>query len=492
MAKITDLLKEYGEIKVDSKNPNRSCCDCPLCKDKNDVKFSMIILDKENKFMCYSCGESGDGAYLENKLSKIKELQNITKKMEFNSTFKKSQSSISDQNTENIMVQKNNYIYSVNKIAANYFYKNLMIDKNALKYFTERGLSEKTIKKFGLGYSTDKNNDLYNYLKKQKYNNETLKGCGVVKFTDYGKGYDIFKNRVMFPIMDVDNKVIGFGGRVLDDSKPKYINTPATDIFNKKEILYGMNYAQSSKRGNIILCEGYMDVIALHQAGFDNAVATLGTAFNKSHAIILKGVTDTVYCTFDGDEAGTNAKLKAIPIMRDEGLNVNIIDLSPYKDPDEFIKNEGKHSFENRMINAESSYDFEIKVLYQRNNEQDFMKLFSEKLYASNNEAKQHYKKAYENFTQKGLIKTITSDVLITPSVIKDNINAEEVIERVSQENNNFEKEQLEKQNNQNSKETKEVPGAIPNDTPNTNSKDSAKIKELLDSIDDFDFEYPF
>lgn len=167
----------------------------------------------------------------------------------------------------------------------------------------------------------------------------------------------------MFPIMDINNRVIGFGGRVMGDAKPKYLNSPETILFNKSKNLFGLNYAKLGKRKNIILCEGYMDVIALHQAGFTNAVASLGTAFTSEQAVILKRYTDEVLLTYDSDAAGIKAALRAIPMLRDAGINARVIHMDPYKDPDEFIKALGNEEFEKRINDAQNAFLFEIEVL---------------------------------------------------------------------------------------------------------------------------------
>ena len=204
--------------------------------------------------------------------------------------------------------------------------------------------------------------ELYGYLKNQGYSDRELSETGLFKIDEHG-AYDKFWNRVMFPIMDINNRVIGFGGRVMGDAKPKYLNSPETILFNKSKNLFGLNYAKLGKRKNIILCEGYMDVIALHQAGFTNAVASLGTAFTSEQAVILKRYTDEVLLTYDSDAAGIKAALRAIPMLRDAGINARVIHMDPYKDPDEFIKALGNEEFEKRINDAQNAFLFEIEVL---------------------------------------------------------------------------------------------------------------------------------
>ena len=175
-----------------------------------------------------------------------------------------------------------------------------------------------------------------------------------------------FWNRAMFPIMDVHNKVIGFGGRVMGDGEPKYLNSPETRIFDKSRNLYGLNLARTTKKPQLLLCEGYMDVIALHQAGFDNAVASLGTSLTVGHANLLKRYTKDVYLTYDSDGAGVKAALRAIPILKEAGITTKIINMRPYKDPDEFIKALGADEYQKRIDAAENSFLFEIRILEQQ------------------------------------------------------------------------------------------------------------------------------
>lgn len=254
-------------------------------------------------------------------------------------------------------------LLEINTKAARFFYAKLKSNQGKLgyDYLKGRGLSDETIVHFGLGYAGQGGNELYQYLRQQGYHDNILKETGLFKMDERG-AYDKFWNRVMFPIMDISNHVIGFGGRVMGDAKPKYLNSPETRIFDKSRNLFGLNYAKQGKRKNFILCEGYMDVIALHQAGFTNAVASLGTAFTQQQASLLRRYTDEVLLTYDSDGAGVKAALRAIPILRRVGINGKIVHMEPYKDPDEFIKALGAEEFEKRLENAQNSFFFEIEV----------------------------------------------------------------------------------------------------------------------------------
>lgn len=220
------------------------------------------------------------------------------------------------------------------------------------------------MKRFGLGFAGEYSRGLYEHLKQKGFEDSSIEQSGLVSFYG-GRGYDKFRNRVMCPIVDRDGNVIGFSGRVIDhNSTPKYMNSPETLAFDKRRNLYGLNLAQKTERASMILCEGNLDVIALHQAGFDNAVASLGTAFSAEHAAVLSQYTDRVDLVFDSDEAGIKATLRAIPILRSAGITPAIVHVEPHKDPDEFIKNEGAKEFQARLDFAEDSYRFEIRTLY--------------------------------------------------------------------------------------------------------------------------------
>lgn len=256
-------------------------------------------------------------------------------------------------------------LLEIHKAAANYFYYQLKSDRGsaASLYLKNRELTNETIQKFGLGYSNKFSDDLYQFLKKKGYEDDILSISGLVAMDEAKGPHDKFWNRVMFPIMDVNNKVIGFGGRVLGEGSPKYLNSQETKIFDKSRNLYGLNLARLSRKRYVLLCEGYMDVIALHQAGFQSAVASLGTAFTGLQANLIKRYADEVYITYDSDEAGTKAALRAIPILKAAGLLTRVLDMKPYKDPDEFIKALGAEEFEKRIQTAKNSFYFEIEVL---------------------------------------------------------------------------------------------------------------------------------
>ena len=256
-------------------------------------------------------------------------------------------------------------LLEINKAAAQYFYVQLLRPQggHALTYLKDRKLSDDTIKAFGLGYSNKYSDDLYKYLKSKGYKDDMISQAGLISIDEKYGVHDKFWNRVMFPIMDVNSRVIGFGGRVMGDAKPKYLNSPETIIFDKSRNLYGLNRARKSRKPYFLLCEGYMDVNSLHQAGFTNAVASLGTALTPGHAALIKRYVNEVYLTYDSDEAGTKAALRAGPILREVGITAKIIRMEPYKDPDEFIKNLGAEAFEERIQKARNGFMFSLEIL---------------------------------------------------------------------------------------------------------------------------------
>lgn len=332
-----------------------------LCPFHSEKSPSFNVSPSRQMYKCFGCGVAG------NVITFIMEYENYTfpEAMEFLAeqagvTISKSELSPEMKREKNLRTE----LVQINAKAASYYYAKLKspAGKTGYEYFLSRGLSEETIRHFGLGYAGQGGNELYRYLKRQGYADQVLKETGLFKMDERGV-YDKFWNRVMFPIMDINNRVIGFGGRVMGDAKPKYLNSPETKLFNKSKNLFGLNYAKLGKKKNIILCEGYMDVIAMHQAGFTNAVASLGTAFTSEQAVILRRYTDEVLLTYDSDQAGVKAALRAIPMLRDAGINARIVHMEPYKDPDEFIKGLGSEEFEKRMAEAQNAFLFEIDVL---------------------------------------------------------------------------------------------------------------------------------
>ena len=353
---IVDVVSGYVRIKQKGANY------VGLCPFHNEKTGSFSVSPSRQIFKCFGCGIGG------NVFTFVMQYENYTfveaMKMLAERAGIKLPEAEYDENAKKAMNKKAR-IMELNKDAANYFYFQLRAPQGevGMKYFKNRELSDETMKKFALGYANVKSDDLVLYLKSKGYTDNEIVDSGVASFHEKYGLHDKFWNRVMFPIQDINNKVIGFGGRVIGEGEPKYLNSPETIVFDKSRNLYGMNFARTSRKGYLILCEGYMDVIAMHQAGFTEAVASLGTAFTGGQAAILRRYSDQIILAYDSDGAGTKAALRAIDILRNYGMTGRILHLEPYKDPDEFIKNLGREAFEERIQNAEDSFRFELRMM---------------------------------------------------------------------------------------------------------------------------------
>lgn len=335
-----------------------------LCPFHNEKTGSFSVSPNKQMYYCFGCGAGG------NVFTFLMQYENFT--------FGEAMQSLADRvgielpqqemtSAQRREADRRTRLLEINKEAAKYFYMLLRSPRGqkAYQYFKKRELSDETMQKFGLGYSDQYSDDLYRYLRKKGYDDDILKDSGLITIDEVRGGHDKFWNRAMFPIMDVHNRVIGFGGRVMGDGEPKYLNSPETRIFDKSRNLYGLNIARTTRKNQLLLCEGYMDVIALHQAGFDNAVASLGTALTSGHANLLKRYTKEVYLTYDSDGAGVKAALRAIPILKEVGIVTKVINMRPYKDPDEFIKALGAEEYQKRIDEAENSFLFEIRIMQE-------------------------------------------------------------------------------------------------------------------------------
>lgn len=356
-----------------------------LCPFHNEKSPSFSVSPNKQMYYCFGCGAGG------NVFTFIMEYEALTFVEAMKTLAERAGMTLPEAELTQEQQQARNkrqQLLDIHKLAARYFYYQLSKEQGqqARDYLERRALSRETQTRFGLGYSSKYSNDLYLFLKKQGYEDALLKDSGLVVFDEKRGGHDRFWNRVMFPIMDINNKVIGFGGRVMGEGTPKYLNSPETMLFDKSRNLYGLNYARTSRKPYMIICEGYMDVIAMHQAGFTNAVASLGTAFTIQHGILLKRYTQEVRLAYDSDGAGQKAALRAIPILKSAGLTVRVIHMDPYKDPDEFIKNLGTDAFQERIDAAESSFMFEISVMEKDYKQSDpegrasFMKAVAKRL----------------------------------------------------------------------------------------------------------------
>ncbi|MBR6148579.1 MAG: DNA primase [Lachnospiraceae bacterium] len=353
---IVDIVSGY--VRLQKKGANY----VGLCPFHNEKTGSFMVSSTKQMFYCFGCHTGGNV---------------ITFLMKHeNATFKEAIEKLADRagvklpelklnEEQKKQMSEKSILLEINKEAAKYFYYQLRGKPGELgmKYFTDRKLSSDTINSFGLGFSLPYSDDLVKYLKQKGYADELIVKAGLASHDEKRGTHDKFWNRVMFPIQDINHRVIGFGGRVMGEGEPKYLNSPETPIFDKSRNLFGLNFARSSRKDYLILCEGYMDVISMHQAGFKEAVASLGTAFTSGQANLLKRFCNSVILSYDSDGAGTNAALRAIGILREVELTAKVLDLNPYKDPDEFIKNLGSEKLQERIDNAKNSFFFEIEVL---------------------------------------------------------------------------------------------------------------------------------
>ena len=333
-----------------------------LCPFHNEKTGSFSVSQSKQMYYCFGCHAGG------NVLTFVMSY--------YQSGFQESLQMLADRagirlpeaketKESKVEADRRQQLFEINKQAAAYFNYLLKQEngKSGLAYLKKRQLSDETIKHFCLGYSDKFSNDLYHYLKKKGWSDERLNESGLFVYNEKYGYSDKFWNRVMFPIVDVRNRVIGFGGRVLGDGKPKYLNSPETELFNKRLNLFGLNFARTSREKYMILCEGYMDVISMHQAGFTNAVASLGTALTPQQAKLLSRYTSEVRLLYDSDGAGTMAAIRAIPILKGAGISARVVNMKPYKDPDEFINGDGAEKLKERLDQAENAFMFEIRQI---------------------------------------------------------------------------------------------------------------------------------
>lgn len=361
---IVDVISQY--VKLEKKGSDYF----GLCPFHSEKTGSFSVSRRKQMFYCFGCHKGGN-VYKFLMEHEHMDFSEAVQTLAARSGITLPQVEMTKEQKERASLKSR--LLEINKDAATYYYRLLYSDhgRHALEYFKGRALSKETMQKFGLGYSDQYSNDLYQFLRRKGYSDDLLKQSGLVTIDEVRGGHDKFWNRAMFPIMDQYSKVIAFGGRVMGEGEPKYLNSPETAVFNKSRTLYGLHLARRSRREGMILCEGYMDVIALHQAGFDNAVASLGTALTTGHAGIIARFVKKVYLCYDSDNAGVNAALRAIPILRSAGLTPLIVHMDPYKDPDEFIKGLGAEEYEKRLEEAENFFYFEAHQLEKKYDTRD-------------------------------------------------------------------------------------------------------------------------
>ena len=333
-----------------------------LCPFHSEKSPSFSVSPGKQVYHCFGCGESGNVVTFVMKYENAT-FQEALKILADRAGIKLPEAQYSEESKKKN--EQRDRLFAINKDAATYYFRLLRSPRGrrGMDYFRQRQLSDETLNRFGLGFADGADSDLVAYLRKRGYADEDILLSGVAAFDEKRGLHDKFWNRVMYPIMDVTNRVIGFGGRVMGDGKPKYLNSPETPIFDKSHNLYGLNLAKRSRCGYFILCEGYMDVIAMHQAGFSQAVASLGTSFTEGQAQILKRYVPTVLLSYDSDGAGVKAAMRNIGILNSAGLTGKVVDLRPYKDPDEFMKGAGREEFQKRLDNAENSFLYQIRQM---------------------------------------------------------------------------------------------------------------------------------
>ena len=333
-----------------------------VCPFHNEKTPSFSVNAQEQYYHCFGCGAGGNVYTFLMQIDNMNFVEAV-KALADRAHMDLPEAELSPQEKKRLM--RRNRLLEITTEAARYFYYQLTRTeqgKHALGYLDSRKVTEEFRRRFGLGYAPISRDGLYRFLQSKGYGDDEIRGAGLSNGGGE-KVYDRFFNRLMFPIFDAQGRAIAFGGRVMGSGEPKYLNSPETEIFNKRKNLYGMQIAKKSRRGKILVVEGYMDVLSLHQAGFDNAVASLGTALTKEQALLMKKYVSDVVLIYDSDQAGTKAAQRAIPILEDTGVYVKVLSIPGYKDPDEFIKNKSREEFEALIQEALDPIDFEMVVL---------------------------------------------------------------------------------------------------------------------------------
>ena len=351
---IVDVIGQYVHL------TKRGSSYVGLCPFHNEKTPSFNVTPSRQMFYCFGCGTGG------NVFTFLMKYENMTFPEAVRSLAERAGIALPEREftaEDRRKQDRKTKLLAINKDAAVYFYHALRSHdgQKAYEYFKKRALSDETMTNFGLGYSLPFRDDLYRYLKQKDWDDDMIRASGLCAFDEKQGMHDRFWNRAMFPIQDLNGKVIAFGGRVMGDGIPKYVNSPETEIFDKSRNMYGLYLARRTKKDYMILCEGYMDVIALHQAGFSNACASLGTSLTDGHCQLLKRFTKKVCLSYDSDGAGVKAALRAIPMLHAVGIETKVIHMDPFKDPDEFMKGSGPEEYEKRIAEAENGFFFRVR-----------------------------------------------------------------------------------------------------------------------------------
>lgn len=333
-----------------------------LCPFHSEKTASFSVSPDKGIYYCFGCHKGGGAVNF------IMEIENLDYPDAVRFLAKRAGIEVPEDESRQSTYKKQERLWALSKDAARFFREQLLspAGEQARAYIAKRGLSAQTVTRFGLGFAPNEWSSLLDAMMKKGYEKQELLDAGLAVKGQKGGIYDRFRNRLMFPIIDIRGNVIGFGGRVMDDSTPKYLNSPETIIFNKRKNLFALNIARKSKSGRIILTEGYMDAISLHQHGFDSAVASLGTSLTEEHANILAKYTSQVVLTYDGDEAGQNATRRAIPMLEKAGLTVKVLRMQDAKDPDEFVKKYGADRFALLLDRSENQAEYRMESLRRK------------------------------------------------------------------------------------------------------------------------------
>lgn len=359
---ITEVVSAYVNLKRRGRNM------VGLCPFHGEKTPSFNVYTENGSFYCFGCGVGGDVITFEMKIENLDYVDAVK------ALAQRAGMEMPENGYDDSFSKLRNRVFEANREAARFYHSTLysQAGKNGLDYFYSRGLSDRTIRRFGLGFADDNWTSLCTYLKGKGFKDSELVAANLAVQRRNGSGiYDRFTNRVMFPIIDLRGNVIAFGGRIMTDEKPKYLNTSDTPVFKKSANLFSLNNAKNSGTRLLILCEGYMDVIAVNQAGFSNAVATLGTALTSEQAVLMKRYADEVIICYDADEAGQKATARAIPILRNSGLIVRVLTIPSGKDPDEFIRSKGKDgplAFKSLLEKSGNDIEYRIQKLKQEHN----------------------------------------------------------------------------------------------------------------------------
>ncbi len=417
---ITDVISSYVTLKRAGSHSQG------LCPFHNEKSPSFTVFANTQSFYCFGCQAAGDAVTF------IRKIENLDYVEALNFLAKRAGVSIPENTDQKSGVRKSR-ILEMNREAAKFFRTQLLSSEAAKGYLVQRGMRRETVNHFGLGYSGQRGYEVIDHLKRLGYSNDEMFAGRLLGRSERGE-FPYFRNRIIFPIIDTAGSVIGFGGRVMDNSKPKYLNSPDTIAFNKGANLFALNFARTACEKELIICEGYMDVIAMHASGFTNSVATLGTALTQDQARLIKRYTGKVILAYDGDGAGRNATDRASKILSEAGIDVRILRMKDAKDPDEYIKVHGAEAFKQLLSGSETKFDYILSGVLSKHD----IANANEKIKAAS-ELCSEISKFYSAVEQELYISK-TSEVL---GISKESLSSEvkkAVKRRTSAENTNFEK----------------------------------------------------